>query len=170
MTLSSNRIQLKGIKRKEGRGEAALTSVDGSHEVLDLALLAEHERGQPGVRRARRRRGEVGVEGDPGGVVAAVLEAAEAVEEDLEDVAALPRHVVVEVGEDPAHPGRRWDSQSQQRCSTSREERRFGRMEESRPVPSEKKGGRVEWKRRFGIGPAASTSLPGTHIGYGGTV
>lgn len=46
----------------------------------------------------------VGIERDPGGVVAAVLEAAEAIEEHLEDVAALPRDVVVEVGEDPAHP------------------------------------------------------------------
>ena len=94
----------KKIKRE-------LTGVDGSHEVLDLALLAEHERRRPDVRRIRRGsrgggRGAVGVERDPGGVVAAVLEAAEAVEEDLEDVAALPRHIVVEVGEDPAHPGR----------------------------------------------------------------
>jgi len=50
--------------------------VDGSHEVLDLALLAEDERRRPGVGRIRRRsrgggRGAVGVERDPGGVVAA---------------------------------------------------------------------------------------------------
>ena len=81
------------------------TRVDGSHEVLDLALLPVHERGRPGVRGGGRRRGqEVGVDGYPGGVVAPVLEAAEAVEEHLEDVAALPRDIVVEVGEDPAHP------------------------------------------------------------------
>ena len=88
------------------RREKALTGVDGSHEVLDLALLAEHQRGRPGVRRHRRSRsagGNVGVDGDTGGVVAAVLEAAEAIEEDLEDVPALPRHIVVEVREDPAH-------------------------------------------------------------------
>jgi hypothetical protein len=91
------------------RREKALTGVDGSYEVLDLALLAEHQRGRPGIGRHRRRRrrrsagGNVGVDGDAGGVVAAVLEAAEAIEEDLEDVAALPRHIVVEVREDPAH-------------------------------------------------------------------
>ena len=97
-------------KRKK-KFKRELTGVDGSHEVLDLALLAEDERRRPGVGRIRRGsrgggRGAVGVERDPGGVVAAVLEAAETVEEDLEDVAALPRHIVVEVGEDPAHPGR----------------------------------------------------------------
>jgi hypothetical protein len=93
---------IESSKRSSGKGEA-LTGVDGTHEVLDLALLAEDERGRPSVRRARG--GEVGVEGDPGGVVAAVLEAAKAVEEHLEDVAPLPRHIVVEVGEDPAHLG-----------------------------------------------------------------
>jgi len=96
--------------------------VDGSHEVLDLALLAEDEWRRAGVRRIRRGsrgggRGPVGVERDPGGVVAAVLEAAEAVEEDLEDVAALPRHIVVEVGEDPAHPGRGAGGASRTFCS-----------------------------------------------------
>ena len=103
-----------------------LTGVDGSHEVLDLALLAEHERRRPDVRRIRRGsrgggRGAVGVERDPGGVVAAVLEAAEAVEEDLEDVAALPRHIVVEVGEDPAHPGLRAGGASRTFCSGGKE-------------------------------------------------
>jgi len=98
-------------KSKKKKIKRELTGRDGSHEVLDLALLAGNERGRPGVGRIRRGsrgggRGPVGVERDPGGVVAAVLEAAETVEEDLEDVAALPRHIVVEVGEDPAHPGR----------------------------------------------------------------
>ena len=119
----------KKIKRE-------LTGVGGSHEVLDLALLAEDERRRPGVGRIRRGsrgggRGPVGVERDPGGVVAAVLEAAEAVEEDLEDVAALPRHIVVEVGEDPAHPGRGAGGASRTFCSGGEEgSRHCGRGKE----------------------------------------
>lgn len=68
--------------------------VDGFDEGLDVAFLPEDERGE----------GDGGgVDGDAGGVVAAVLEAAESVEEDLEDVAPLPPHIAVQVREYPAH-------------------------------------------------------------------
>ena len=126
------------MKRTKAKIKRELTGVYGSHEVLDLALLPEHKRRRPGVGRIRRGsrgegrgRGPVGVERDPGGVVAAVLEAAEAVEEDLEDVAALPRHIVVEVGEDPAHPGRGAGGASRTFCSGGEEgSRHCGRGKE----------------------------------------
>jgi hypothetical protein len=63
---------------------------------------------------------EVGVEGDPGGIVAMVLEATKALEEELEDVVVLSRHVVVEVGEYPAHPGCRLAAGYKRRMKTSR--------------------------------------------------
>jgi hypothetical protein len=41
--------------RDQLEGEA-LTSLDRSYEILDLALLAEHERGYPGIQCTIKRR------------------------------------------------------------------------------------------------------------------
>jgi hypothetical protein len=49
-----------------------------------------------------------------------VLEATKALEEELEDVVVLSRHVVVEVGEYPAHPGCRLAAGYKRRMKTSR--------------------------------------------------
>jgi hypothetical protein len=71
--------------RDQLEGEA-LTSLDRSYEVLNLALLAEHERGCPGIRHTIRRRWwqvVVSVEGDPRGIRATILKVAEVVEEEL---------------------------------------------------------------------------------------
>jgi hypothetical protein len=71
--------------RDQLEGEA-LTSLDRSYEILDLALLAEHERGYPGIQCTIKRRWwqvVVGVEGDPRGIRATVLKAAVVVEEEL---------------------------------------------------------------------------------------
>lgn len=85
-------------------------------EGLDVALLAEDERTRVQPNGSRRlgyvginvaddgRRGQQGgVDGDAGGIVATVLEAAEAMEEDLEDVTPLPVDVVIQVREYPTH-------------------------------------------------------------------
>lgn len=78
-----------------------ITFVDRPNEGLDVALAPEQVR--------RRREGAAaagdgaGVYGNAGGVIAAVLEAAEAVEEDLQDEAPLSGDVEVQVGEYPTH-------------------------------------------------------------------
>lgn len=69
-------------------------------EGFDVSLLPKHERRRNG---GIGGGGGAGVDRDTGGVVAPVLEAAEAVEEDFQDVAALPADVEIQVGEDPAH-------------------------------------------------------------------
>lgn len=50
------------------------------------------------MKRLRRR-----INGNPGGIIASVLQPPQAVEEDLKDEASVTRDVVVEVSEDPTH-------------------------------------------------------------------
>lgn len=74
-----------------------ITFVDRPNEGLDVALAPEQ------VRRRREGAAAAGVYGNAGRVIAAVLEAAEAVEEDLQDEAPLSGDVEVQVGEYPTH-------------------------------------------------------------------
>lgn len=94
-----------------------LTCVDQSHERLDLPGLAERERRRRIVRRSPRcpvfvqpkvsapgfLRSRIGVDGNARGVVAPVLQPPQAIKKHLQYVSPLPRDIVVEVGEDPAH-------------------------------------------------------------------
>lgn len=84
------------------------TFVDRLDERFDVPCLPKDERreriGGGTVRKRRRRRQrQRGVDGDAGGVVAPVLEAPQAIEEDLEYVTPLSADVVIQIGEYAAH-------------------------------------------------------------------
>lgn len=51
----------------------------------------------------RVRRGRIN--GDPSGIVASVLQTAEAIEQDLENEAPISVDIVIQIGENPTHCG-----------------------------------------------------------------
>lgn len=100
-TLPINNVQKRSCEIREQH-----TFVDRFDERFDVPCLPKDERRERiggGTIRKRRRRRQRGVDGDAGGVVAPVLEAPQAIEEDLEYVTPLPADVVIQIGEYAAH-------------------------------------------------------------------